>query len=89
MKRVHVFIMGEVQGVGYRQFVKGLAKKYGAVGWVRNIPDGRVEAIIQSKEEILLTMLPLLQTGPFLAKVTDIVVTWEESLEDFRSFDIR
>ena len=53
MKVAHIFISGFVQGVGFRQFIKINADKLKLKGWVRNLSDGRVEAMLQgSKEKI-------------------------------------
>lgn len=94
-KQAHVFISGFVQGVGYRHFVRSKAKEIGLAGWVRNLPDGRVEAIFQSsassdqeaKEEIE-AMVRLCQKGPFLAEVERIEVQWEEQKEKLYSFEV-
>jgi len=49
MKRVHVFISGKVQGVWFRSYTEAEAKKLGVKGWVRNLPDGRVEAVFERR----------------------------------------
>lgn len=86
MKQAHIFVSGFVQGVGYRAYVRSKAKKIGLTGWVRNLSDGRVEAVLQGENEQIDTLLKLLRRGPFFAKVTDIVVDWEEKGEDFPEF---
>jgi acylphosphatase len=89
MKQVHVFISGEVQGVGYRQFVRGLAKKYIIAGWVRNLPDGRVEAVMQGDMDKVNKILLLLKDGSFLAEVKNVDMNWEEGEEEFKDFAVR
>ncbi len=87
---VHIFISGFVQGVGFRQFVKREAVKAGATGWVRNMPDGRVEAKLYGPKAKIEGMIAVYRKGPFLSEVQDVVVVWEdkETLlrppEDFR-----
>lgn len=95
MKQAHIFISGFVQGVGYRYFVKNNARKLGLTGWVRNLPDGRVEAILQSSsssdqegEKAIEQMIALCRKGPFLAEVRDLEVTWEETNERCKAFDV-
>lgn len=102
MQQAHVFVSGFVQGVGFRQFVKHNARKLGIVGWVKNMPDGRVEAVFQhpntkleqafgDKEEIKETisrMLVLCKKGPFLSEVEDVQMVWEESTEEYKDFKI-
>ena len=88
MKQAHIFINGAVQGVGYRQFVKNWAKKHNVTGLIRNLPDGRVEAIVQGDEKDLEDLFKQLQKGPFLAEVKDIEVRWEEGKEHLQGFII-
>jgi acylphosphatase len=78
MKQVHLFISGGVQGVGFRFFVRDMAKRRGISGWVRNLSDGRVEALLQGEEKQLLEMIVLCRKGPSLAEVTTVDVVWEE-----------
>jgi acylphosphatase len=79
-------IFGKVQGVFYRANTKNQAQKLGITGWVRNLPDGNVEALICGDENALLAMQQWLSTGPMLAHVTQIKI--EESdemvLEEFQ-----
>ncbi len=84
---VHVYISGNVQGIGFRQFVKSNANKLGIRGWVKNLPDSRVEAMFAGDQLNIKTMVEFCREGPFLAEVDDIEV---EKLPDqeFDSFDI-
>ncbi|OGH21485.1 MAG: hypothetical protein A2958_01485 [Candidatus Levybacteria bacterium RIFCSPLOWO2_01_FULL_38_13] len=85
---VHVFISGFVQGVGFRQFVKRTAKNFGFKGWVRNLPDGRVEALFSGEKEKIEKTVEALWKGPFLSEVKNIVVEKEEGSEEFKDFEI-
>jgi acylphosphatase len=87
-KSAHVFISGNVQGVGYRYFVKRWAKTYGVKGWVRNMDDGRVEGLFQGEVEGVEKLIEKCKEGPFLAKVEDVVARWEEG-EEFLEFLVR
>jgi len=84
----HVFISGFVQGVGYRRFIKGEAGKLGLTGWVKNLPDNRVEATFQGSKEQIEKIITICEKGPFLSEVKDVNVIWEESKEDFKIFEI-
>lgn len=88
MQQVHLFISGFVQGVGFRQFVTYNAKKMGVSGWVKNLPDGRVEALLQGSRESLEPMIRRLKKGPFIAKVEYVDVRWEEIEDTFEVFEI-
>lgn len=94
MTQVHVFVTGFVQGVGYRQFVKSNARRIGLTGWVRNLSDGRVEAVFQSSassdregKKAIEQMVLLCRTGPTLAEVKDIEVSWGKAGEVCDSFE--
>lgn len=85
-----VFIGGFVQGVGFRQFIKHYALKLGLVGWVKNLPDNRVEAILQGSRENIEKIISLCRKGPFLSEVKDVDAIWEENSEEaYRNFEIR
>lgn len=84
----HIFISGFVQGVGFRQFIKTNAQKHGLTGWVRNLPDDRVEAILQGRIENIEKMILICRKGPFLAEVKNVEVGWEDVKEKFKDFQI-
>jgi len=87
MKQAHVFISGNVQGVGYRQFVKSNARKLGITGWVRNAEDGGVEAVFQGEESMIEVLVSACKKGPFLAEVEQIGFEWEEA-SSLQTFEI-
>ena len=87
--RVHVFISGKVQGVFFRSSTKDMAKKSGLFGWVRNLADGRVEAVFEGKKDAIEKMLEWCKVGPEYARVTGIEVIWEEFKGDFKEFLLR
>jgi acylphosphatase len=89
MKAAHIIVTGFVQGVGYRKFFRDNARKYGLKGWVRNIPNGKVEAFVVGQEDSIHTLLTLCKKGPFLSEVKTIDVLWEETEEAFAEFLIR
>lgn len=72
----NVFISGFVQGVGFRQFVKNTAKKFGLKGWVKNLSDGRVEAEFYGDKEIIEKAVESLWKGNFLSGVKSIDIEW-------------
>ena len=88
MKTVHVFISGFVQGVGFRRFVINKARELGLAGWVRNSPDGRVEALLQGQKGAADKIIEQISKGPFLSEVRDIRVSLEDSKITYSSFDI-
>jgi acylphosphatase len=68
---IHCFVSGLVQGVWYRASTQEQAKKIGLTGWVRNLPDGRVEVMMCGDKTKVLAMHEWLRTGPPRAKVSD------------------
>jgi acylphosphatase len=89
MVRAHVYVSGRVQGVFFRYETKGLADELGVKGWVRNLPDGRVEAVFEGEEELVRRMVEFCKKGPPGARVTDVKVEWEEYRGEFNRFSIR
>ena len=88
MMVAHVIISGFVHGVGFRRFVKNKAKKLGLFGWIRNLPDGRVDALLQGKKETIGEIILLCKKGPFLSEVKDVRVNFEDTKITYDSFDI-
>ncbi len=87
--RVHIFISGRVQGVFFRENFRKRAEKLTIAGWVRNLADGRMEAVIEGEKEKVEEMIGWAKTGPFFAKVYGLEAIAEEYLGEFDSFDIR
>jgi acylphosphatase len=86
---VHVFVTGSVQGVGFRAWTVTEAKALKLTGWVKNLTDGRVEAVIEGPADAVATMLEKLKTGPKAAKVTDVKSTEQAPTGEFKDFQQR
>ncbi len=87
--RAHVFVSGRVQGVFFRQQTKDQADSLSVRGWVRNLPDGRVEAVFEGEEPAVKTLVEYCHHGPSRSKVTNVEVIWEEFIGGFNDFDVR
>ncbi|NJD52672.1 MAG: acylphosphatase [Candidatus Methanoperedens sp.] len=87
--RAHVFISGKVQGVFFRSSTKDMANKLGLYGWVRNLADGRVEAVFEGEKDAIEKMLEWCREGPQYAKVTGIEVIREQFKGDSKEFLLR
>jgi acylphosphatase len=86
--RAHVFIRGKVQGVYFRQNTKQVATRRGVTGWVRNLPDGRVEAIFEGDNRDVNEVIEWCHVGPPKAKVEDVDVRFEKHTGEFANFTI-
>ena len=87
--RAHVLISGRVQGVFFRSETKHEAGRHGVSGWVRNLPDDKVEAVFEGERENVEKLLEFCERGPPGAKVTRTDVSWETYTGEFRGFEIR
>ncbi|MBW4576598.1 MAG: acylphosphatase [Aphanothece sp. CMT-3BRIN-NPC111] len=76
--RAHVFVSGMVQGVGYRFSTLDEANQWGLNGWVRNISDGRVEAVFEGNKAAVEEMIRWCYKGPAAAVVEEVTVDYEE-----------
>lgn len=88
-KRLHVFVSGRVQGVGFRNFTQHEARLLGLTGFVKNLPDGRVEALAEGPAPKVATLLEKLRTGPRSAKVENLDVREEPPQGDSTQFEVR
>lgn len=88
MKRAHLFISGRVQGVFYRAFTEEVAYSLRLNGWVRNLRDGRVEAVFEGDEDAISIAIERCKEGPPYARVDHIEVKWEEP-EGLKGFEIK
>ena len=87
--RAHLLIEGRVQGVCYRAFTSDIVHTLGLNGWVKNLFDGRVEAVFEGKKELIERAIQECYSGPPGARVTNIEVKWEEFKGDLKGFAIR
>jgi len=86
--RARVLIRGLVQGVFFRRQIVALARRLHVVGWVRNLPDGGVEAVMEGEKEKLDELVQFCNVGPSGARVKSVEVEWSESTGEFRGFRI-
>ena len=89
MKRVHVFISGSVHGVFFRANTRDKAKALNLKGFVRNLPDGRVEAVFEGADEDVEKIIDFCRKGPFGARVENVEVKEEKYKAEFEDFEIR
>ncbi len=87
-KRVHLLILGHVQGVFFRVNAKKVADALGVKGWVKNLATGEVELYAIGSEEQLKKMIEWSHQGPSRAKVTKVDVVWDKNLGHCDLFDI-
>ena len=88
-KCLHLFILGRVQGVGFRNFTQREARKLKLTGWVKNLADGRVEAVIEGPGEDLEKLLVKVGRGPRAARVEKIEKKEEPAEGVFQDFKVR
>ncbi|MBI2082751.1 MAG: acylphosphatase [Deltaproteobacteria bacterium] len=84
----HLWISGRVQGVCYRAWAETVANELLLSGWVRNSPDGRVEAFIEGEKGFVDRMIEKCHEGPPAARVKEIRVEWEAYRGEFPDFRI-
>jgi acylphosphatase len=87
--RVHVYVSGGVQGVFFRGETQDEAIKQGVTGWVRNLRDGRVEAVFEGEKENVERLVEFCRHGPPGAKVTRVDASHEDYTGEFRDFQVR
>ena len=88
MTRAHVFISGKVQGVFFRMKTRYAAVKRGVKGWIRNLSDGRVEAVFEGKREKVERLVEFCRKGSQRARVVKVEVLWEQYTGEFGNFHI-
>jgi acylphosphatase len=89
MRRVHCYVSGRVQGVTFRASTRRKARNLGVTGWVKNLPDGRVEVVAEGKEGPVEQLVRYVHSGPMLARVDDVEVNDEEYEDAFDGFVVR
>ena len=87
--RAHVVVTGRVQGVYFRYATREEASMRGVKGWVRNLEDRRVEAVLEGEKAKVEELIDFCHYGPPAAKISAVEVTWEDYTGDFKDFFIR
>lgn len=86
--RIHAYVTGRVQGVTFRASTRERARAAGVNGWVRNLDDGRVEAVFEGDQEAVAELVNFIHHGPAPAEVEDVEAT-EEAPEGIDGFEVR
>ncbi len=86
---LRALVSGFVQGVSFRAFVATRARELGVSGFVRNLPDGRVEVVAEGERKQLEKLVGYLAVGPRAASVEKVVTTWSDRTGNYPGFRIR
>jgi len=86
--RARVYVSGKVQGVFFRSETADLAQSLGISGWVRNLSDGRVEALFEGEKEQVEKEIEFCRRGPPGAYVENLDIRWEDWRGEFREFKV-
>jgi len=86
--RRRVVVHGHVQGVFFRETARRAAERHGVAGWVRNLPDGTVEAVLEGESDGVARLVAFMREGPRGAKVERVDVS-EEEPKGLRGFSVR
>ena len=87
-QRIRLFVTGKVQGVFFRQTLKVMAKENDVFGWVKNLEDGRVEAVLEGDEDKISRLVEWAHGGPANARVDDVNMHNETFSSEFSTFDV-
>ena len=87
-RRAHIFYSGRVQGVGFRYTAEKIAQDLGLVGWVRNLPDNRVEIVCEGPEEKIELFLQQIRESSLWSFIKNAVCDWEKPTNEFKEFRV-
>ena len=87
--RVHIWVKGRVQGVGYRAHVEYFALQIGVTGWVRNVGPDVVEAVAEGTPETVDRFIQMVQEGPRMSRIDDTRLEWEPVTGEFAGFIVK
>ncbi|GAB4522758.1 MAG: acylphosphatase [Anaerolineae bacterium] len=85
---LHALITGRVQGVGFRDSTQRFAQAHALTGWVRNLPDGRVEIMAEGAHDDLQALIMFLEQGPPASRVDSVSVGWRAASHAFTHFEV-
>jgi acylphosphatase len=89
IKTYNVLISGRVQGVGFRYFAVSVAEKHEVMGFVRNVPGGKVEIVCQGEEDELKSFMEEVKKGPSFSVITNTAVEEVPEYKKYNSFEIK
>ena len=87
--RVHVWVQGLVQNVGFRAYVEYNARQLNVAGWVRNVGYDTVEAVAEGERENVDRFVEAMKAGPRASRVNESRVEWENATGEFKEFGIK
>ncbi len=88
-ERVHIWVTGRVQGVGFRSFVQDCGMRLGLTGWVRNVGYDEVEALAEGPRPQLELFYETVITGPRAARVDQVRMEWESATGEYSDFNYK
>jgi acylphosphatase len=89
MVRVHIWVTGRVQGVGFRAFVMQSAALFGLAGWVRNVGYDQVETVAEGRRDVIERFAEAVRAGPRASRVEESRLEWETPMGDLDQFRVR
>ncbi|HOK57199.1 MAG TPA: acylphosphatase [bacterium] len=89
MKRYHLYVKGIVQGVGFRWYAQRIGNSIGVSGWVKNLPDGSVEIVVEGEKEKIEIFIEEMKNGYLGKNITEIEKIEEDFKGEFKGFEIR
>ena len=87
--RAHLIVSGRVQGLCFRAETQKAAAIFGVYGWIRNKRDGTVEVVVEGEKKDVISLINWCKTGPPIARVEKVDVTWQDYQGEFGGFGIR
>jgi acylphosphatase len=87
--RIHIWVTGRVQGVGFRAFVQQYGAQFNLTGWVRNVGYDTVETVADGQREKLEKFAEAVKTGPRAGRVDEARIEWEAAIGEFQNFGVK
>jgi acylphosphatase len=87
--RLHIWVTGRVQGVGFRMFVQQSGTLFGLAGWVRNLGYDQVETVAEGRRDVLQRFSVVVKTGPRASRIDESREEWETPTGEFERFEVR
>lgn len=87
--RIHIWVAGRVQGVGFRSFVQQSGVLFDLTGWVRNVGDDTVETVAEGSRDRLEKFAEAVKNGPRAGRVDEARIEWEKATGEFQNFSIK